>query len=451
VAERARVLVVDDAEEMGRLLKDRLTDAGYTVQALRSAEEAVALFDKNMFDVVLTDVRMGTMDGLELTERLHKIDPRVPVIAMTAFGGTAQAVEAIKRGAFHYLTKPFNLEEVLLYVERALVERRLQEENAWHRRAAADRHGSFAMVGKSPAMAALQELVSRIAKSEAPVLVQGESGSGKELVARAIHAQGPRQREPFIPVNCTALPEALLESELFGHTRGAYTGAATARRGLLVEADGGTLFLDEIGDMPLLLQAKLLRVLEDGEVRPVGADAPRRVDVRVISATHQNLPKAVAAGRFREDLFFRLNVVPIHVPPLRARLEDVPELGQVFLARAKRRNPHSPVCNLSPELLSRMMRHAWPGNVRELENLIERLVIVGQEELATPAALAFEVDNPQTRGPAFVQDGVVPLRVAQDNYIEWALTQCGGNKTRAAELMEIDVSTIYRRARERPE
>jgi two-component system response regulator HydG len=298
-------------------------------------------------------------------------------------------------------------------------------------------------------MRALYELIERVAPSPSPVLVRGESGTGKELVARAIHFEGPRRDRPFVAVNCTALPEALLESELFGHTRGAFTGAVAARRGLFVEAHGGTLFLDEIGDMTSALQAKLLRAIEDGEVRAVGADTPRNVDVRLIAATHQDLEERVKAGHFRADLFYRLNVVTVRVPPLRERREDVPALVERFLHRARERNPSARVRHFTPELVSALATCPWPGNVRELENVVERLVIVGSKEVADVAELRLHapqaVVSSSPLGKAW--DEVVPLRVLEDEYIAWAVGRCGGNKTRAAELLGIDVSTIYRRER----
>jgi two-component system response regulator HydG len=283
------------------------------------------------------------------------------------------------------------------------------------------------------------------------VLVRGESGSGKELVARALHSEGPRRQRAFVAVNCTALPQALLESELFGHVKGAFTGATTARRGLFVEADGGTLFLDEIGDMAPELQARLLRVLEDGEVRAVGADGSRSVDVRVIAATHQNLEARVKEGRFRADLFYRLNVVSLRIPPLRERQEDVPMLVEHFVAQARARNPRSPVTELAPEVVAELAHMPWPGNVRELENLVERLVLLGSQPTVDLPLLRLHASGSAPDLPthplAAAPEQVVPLRQLESEYIAWVVARCGGNKTRAAELLGIDVSTIHRRER----
>jgi two-component system response regulator HydG len=394
---------------------------------------------------------MEQVDGFDVLAAVRQADPALPVLIMTAFGGVENAVEAMRRGATHYFTKPFRLDEVLLYVQRAIAERRLREENRALRQAVGDRSSYAALIGHSAPMRALYELIERVAHSPAPVLVRGESGSGKELVARALHFEGPRKDGPFVAVNCTAIPNALLESELFGHVKGSFTGATTPRRGLFLEADGGTLFLDEIGDMAPELQAKLLRVLEDGEVRAVGADASRKVDVRVVAATHQELESRVREGRFRQDLFYRLNVVPLHVPPLRERREDIPLLVEHFVAQSRKRNPRARLSGFSPEALAALATAPWPGNVRELENLVERLAVVTVQEtvdlptlqLHAPAVTADA--HPLSRAQA----GLMPLRQLEGEYIAYVVAQCGGNKTKAAEILGIDVSTIHRRERER--
>ncbi|HEY3356555.1 MAG TPA: sigma-54 dependent transcriptional regulator, partial [Polyangia bacterium] len=321
---KARILVVDDHPEMVQLLADQLGAAGYRVELAQSGHDALTRLEKHLPDVVLTDLRMAQVDGFDVLDGARALDPTIPVIIMTAYGAIDSAITAIQRGAYHYLTKPFRVEEMLVFVERALADRQLRDQHRALTRLAVERAGFAAMVGHSAVMRRLYDLIERVAQSSVPVLIRGESGTGKELVARALHFQGPRRERAFVAVNCTALPEALLESELFGHARGAFTGATATRRGLLAEADGGTLFLDEIGDMPAGLQAKLLRVLEDGEVRPVGADVTRKVDVRIIAASHQALEAPERA--FRQDLFYRLNVVPLTVPPLRERAEDIPAL-----------------------------------------------------------------------------------------------------------------------------
>jgi len=445
----ARILVVDDHEDMGQMLKEPLTDAGYRVDLATSGADAIAQLRARLYDVVLCDLRMEDVDGMDVLAAALKLDPELPVLLMTAFGAVESAVEAMKRGAYHYLTKPFRLDEVLLYVSRAVEERRLRVEHRELKRQVATRTGLGSLLGHSAPMRTLYELVERVACSQAPVLVRGESGSGKELVARALHMEGTRRQGPFVAVNCTALPHALLESELFGHLKGAFTGATTARRGLFVEADGGTLFLDEIGDMPPELQAKLLRVLEDGEVRAVGADGSRSVDVRIIAATHQELEARVKEGRFRADLFYRLNVVSLRIPPLRERTEDIPMLAEHFVAQARARNPRSPVIALAPEVVAALVRMPWPGNVRELENLVERLVVLGSQPTVDLALLRLHapVGAPEPHPLAAAHEQVVPLRQLESEYIAWVVARCGGNKTRAAELLGIDVSTIHRRER----
>ena len=444
-----RVLVVDDHLEMARILADQLGDSGYAVAIAQGGEEAIARFRSQPFDAVVCDLRMERVDGLDVLEAVRSIDPGAPVLIMTAFGAIESAVEAIRRGAYHYLTKPFAFPELELYLERALNDRRLRDENRALRRLARERSSFASMIGASRPMQALFELVERVADSSAPVLVHGESGTGKELVARALHFNGPRRDKPFVAVNCTALPEQLLESELFGHLKGAFTGATSARRGLLVEADGGTLFLDEMGDMPASLQVRLLRVIEDGEIRPVGSDGTRRVDVRIVTATHQDLEQRVREKLFRADLYYRLNVVPITVPPLRDRPEDVPPLVDHFLERARKKNPRSRVRQFTPEALAMLARHGWPGNVRELENLIERLAIVSTRETVDVDELVLHrpaVGQPASP-PAGDRERLLPLRQMESEYIAHVVARCGGNKTRAAEILGIDVSTIHRRER----
>ncbi|HEY8209495.1 MAG TPA: sigma-54 dependent transcriptional regulator [Myxococcaceae bacterium] len=447
-----RVLVVDDHVEMARLLGDQLGELGYRVTTATSGGEAVDALRSAPFDVVITDLRMEKTDGFDVLQAALEVDPSLPVLIMTAFGAIDTAIEAIKRGAYHYLTKPFRLEEVRVYVERALQERRVRSEWRSLRQIAGQRSSLASMLGRGAAMQALFQLVERVRHSEAPVLIRGESGTGKELVARALHFEGPRRAGPFVPVNCTALPPTLLESELFGHVRGSFTGASAPRRGLFVEADGGTLFLDEIGDMAPELQSKLLRVLEDGEIRPVGADAPRKVDARIVAATHQDLEAHVREGRFRADLFYRLNVVPIAVPPLRDRLEDLPLLVAHFLEQARQRTPRALLEGFTDDAMRALAVHRWPGNVRELENLVERLVVVSGSARVERAEVEAHLARSLGAAPhplATAGKELVTLRRLEDDYIAWVVAQCGGNKTRAAEILGIDVSTIHRRDRER--
>lgn len=441
------VMIVDDHIEMARLLADKLREDGWRSRVFDNGKAAIESLANAVPDLVITDLRMADVDGLDVLDAVRAIDADVPVIIMTAFGAIDTAIEAMRRGAWHYIVKPARLDELALHANRAFEHRTLRKVNNQLR--VENRTGLHALVGKSKVMRDLYALVERVALSAAPVLLRGESGSGKELVARALHEAGPRRERPFLAINCTALPEALLESELFGHTRGAFTGATAARPGLFVEASGGTLFLDEIGDMAPALQAKLLRVVQQGEVRPVGSDESRAVDVRLIAATHQDLEARVAEGTFRQDLFYRLNVVPITIPPLRDRLEDVPLLIEGFFAAALRRNPHSPVTRLHPDIISALTRYPWPGNVRELENLIERLVVVGTTPeigLAELTALAPSIHGNQERF-SLPRDRLATLRDVEEEYIAWVIERCGGNKTKAAEILGIDPSTLHRRSR----
>jgi two-component system, NtrC family, response regulator HydG len=441
------VVIVDDHVEMARLVADKLREEGWRPRVFDSGKAAIDSLSMAVPDLVITDLRMAEVDGLDVLDAVRAIDSDVPVIIMTAFGAIETAIEAMKRGAWHYIVKPARLDELALHANRAFEHRSLRKVN--HQLRVESRSGMHALVGKSKVMRELYALVERVALSAAPVLIRGESGSGKELVARALHEAGPRKDRPFLAINCTALPESLLESELFGHTRGAFTGAVSARAGLFVEASGGTLFLDEIGDMAPTLQAKLLRVVQQGEVRPVGSDESRAVDVRVIAATHQNLEDRVAEGAFRQDLFYRLNVVPIDVPPLRERLEDIPILVDHFLAGALRRNPHSPVIRLQPAIVTALTRYPWPGNVRELENLIERLIVVGTTAeigLSELAAIAPSIHGNQERF-SMPRDRLATLREVEEEYITWVIERCAGNKTKAAEILGVNPSTLHRRAR----
>lgn len=442
-----RILVVDDHTEMVRLLAEELREAGYDVLEASSGAEALDIAQRDPPDVAVTDLRMTGVDGLDVLAGLHELDRDMPVLIMTAFGSVNTAVEAMHRGAWTYLTKPFRTDELLLQVRKALSHRALSDENRTLRRLVST-EAPDGMIGRSAPMRAVYDMVGRLADADAPVLIRGESGTGKERVARALHLGGVRRDGPFVAVNCASVPAALLESELFGHVKGSFTGATGPRRGLFVQADGGTLFLDEIGDMPSDLQSHLLRVLEDRMVRPVGADTGRKVDVRIVAATHQDLEARVTEGRFRADLFFRLDVIPIRLPPLRERVEDIPELFAAFVAKCK----PTPLERLAPETLALLERHPWPGNVRELENLVRRLSLLVDHATVTP-------DDLRTHAPhLFLQKGPSTpldrarteqptLRQLESEYIAWVIQKCTGNKTRAAEILGIDVSTIHRRMR----
>jgi two-component system response regulator HydG len=438
------VLIVDDNREMAVTLSEHLEEHGYQTAMENGGAAALARAKRESFEAVITDLRMQEVDGMDLLGGLRAHDPTLPVILMTAFGNIDTAVEAIKRGAYHYLTKPFKLEELRVFLEKALQERQLASENRNLRRAVAERYGLGNLVGKSAPMQLLYATIERIAQTDSLVLITGESGTGKELVARAIHFNGARGSKPFVAVNCTAIPAGLLESELFGHVKGSFTGATQARDGVFVEAHTGTLFLDEIGDMSLELQSRLLRTLEDGLVRPVGGSQSIQVDVRIVAATNKDLAQLARERKFREDLYFRLNVIPLHLPPLRSRLEDVPLLAEHFLERYRARVPSSLVRSFSSEAMRVLLNHSWPGNVRELEKTVERLVVLGMHAEVDAEDLLFLADA----GPSPLQiarDELMTLRDLEARYIQWVLQKVGGNKAKAAEILGVDPSTLYRR------
>ncbi len=439
-----RILVVDDDAEMAETVADYLRDKGYRTDTAVGGKAALTAIKRKALDAVITDLKMDDVDGLDVLAAAHAEDATLPVIVMTAYGTIDSAIEAVRRGASHYLTKPFKLQEVALCLERALAERGLRLENSELRRAVEERLGFRNLVGKSPVMQQLYDLLERVSAISSPVLITGESGTGKELVARALHHGSPRARAPFVAVNCAAISETLLESELFGHARGAFTGASEAKKGLFVEAHGGTLFLDEIGEMAVGLQAKLLRVLETSTVRPVGGGAERDVDVRLVAATNQDLARAVQEKRFREDLYYRLHVIPVHLPPLRARREDIPLLVDTLVQRFTEQHPELPPREISSEVLRRLTELPWPGNVRELKNAVERLLVLSRGKRVDVRDLAQTVPEPLPESMAGLAAEVVPLRVLQRRYIEWVLTQTGGSKTKTAKLLGIDASTIYR-------
>jgi two-component system response regulator HydG len=442
---QARMLIVDDDRGMRETLRALFSSDGYACELAPDASAALDIMDRLPLDVVVSDVRMEGMNGLELLDRVKRSHPGLPFIVITAAGAPRQAVEAIKRGAFEYVVKPCDGDDLRRIVSAALEERRLLSvDSPRPSQLPAGLAGEHELVGSGPVMRTLQVAIDCVAGSSAPVLITGETGVGKELVARAIHARSLRSHRPFLAINTSAIPEALLEAELFGHARGAFTGAVQARRGLLTEADGGTLLLDEIGDMPAVLQAKVLRVLQFGDVRPVGSDRTQRVDVRVIAATHRDLSALVKEGRFREDLYYRLSVLPVSVPPLRDRRDDIPELAAHFLAGACQRAPRSPVRAIGQDALRMLIESVWPGNVRELASAIERAVVFGTSEVLDEKAFSPVENGAPARSWPFPSNAPWTLRQLSRAYTAWVLTETGGNKERAAEILGIDLSTLYR-------
>jgi two-component system response regulator HydG len=449
---RSRVLVVDDDAEMRAALSIFFVAEGHECEVANDATTALDMVGRLELDAVICDVKMEGMSGLELLDRVKRSHPALPFVVITGRGCVPDAVDAMKRGAFQYVTKPCNLEELRSIVADALGERRRHREAEGEAPSSRPRllppAPDVELIGNGAAMRALRTNIDFVAASSAPVVVLGETGVGKELVARAIHARGARRRRPFLAINTSAIPPELLESEIFGHVRGGFTGAIQSRKGLLAEADGGTVLLDEIGDMPIGLQAKLLRVMQFGDVRPVGGDRARQVDVRVIAATHRDLPSLVRQGLFREDLYFRLNVLRLFVPPLRERREDIPDLAVHLLAQARLRAPHSPVRSIGPEVLRAMTEASWPGNVRELSSVIERAVVFGTDEaMASPSLEApLRAAVPESPPPPWSSGTKTPstLRSISRAYTQWVLLQTGGDKERAAEILGIDLSTLYR-------
>ncbi|RKY63040.1 MAG: sigma-54-dependent Fis family transcriptional regulator [Candidatus Latescibacterota bacterium] len=460
-----RVLLVEDDRVARVPLRDDIAEAGYDVDEAGSAEEALELLGKKGYDVVVTDLRMPGMDGIELLERIKAESPDTEVIVITAYGTVRTAVRAMKLGAYEYLTKPFDNEELLLLLERIRRMREVMEENVRLRRRLEERYRLEDMVGKGHKMQEVFRLIRTVASSDSTVLLQGETGTGKELAAHAIHELSPRRDGPFVKVSCAALSRELLESELFGHVRGAFTSAIKDKPGKFELADGGTIFLDEVDDIPLELQVKLLRVLQEREFERVGGTMTIRVDVRVIAATKVDLLERVRRGLFREDLYYRLNVVPIRLPPLRERKEDVPLLMEHFLRKLGAEGR----IEMTPEAMKLLMDYDWPGNVRELENLVERLVVVGAGPKVGPEDLPPEIRSPapRERGPSLEEVlrrqeelermirmlGSSEPRLGDASFeeiveakerelITEALRRTGGNKTKAAELLGMKLSTF---------
>jgi two-component system response regulator AtoC len=441
----ARLLVVDDDAESCAVVAEAMRTEGHEVSTAQGGQAALRLAETRVFDVVISDIRMPDLNGLDLMRDLRQIHPDISVILMTAFGTVEAALEAIKAGAYDYVSKPLHIEELLLTVRRALERRRLVRDVEASREVLRDRYRLTNIVGVTPGMIEVFKLIARVAPTRSPVLLTGESGTGKEVVARALHFNGPRSAAPFVTVNCAGLAEGLLESELFGHVRGAYTGALTSRRGLFEDGDGGTVFLDEIGDINLNTQAKLLRVLGEHEIKPVGGNQSVRVDVRVIAATNKDLRGEIQAGRFREDLFYRLNVVGIHLPPLRERPEDIPVLAHHFLRKYAEANGKA-INGFAAETLGYLGAYSWPGNVRELENAVERAVAVGTGPVVLPEDLpAHLAAHPPKSAQGPVADAaLLSLDEMTQRHIARVLAATGGNKKRAAEILGVDRRTLYR-------
>src|SRR5215213_1880439 len=456
MAKKGSILVCDDEEIMRDVLDTILSTAGYKVDLARTGEEALEVYSQKSFDVVLMDVSMPGMGGLTALEELMKLDPEAVVLMITAFATFDTAISAWEKGATGVIRKPFQNEQILAFVAKGIKKRRKEEERQTLRQVMTRSVKRDAIVGRSEKMEDIFRLVDRVAPARSTVLITGESGTGKELVAKAIHEASPRADQPFVPVNCSNIPSELLESELFGHTRGAFTGAVAQKKGLFEVADGGSIFLDEIGDLRPETQVRLLRVIQEREFTPLGETSPVKVDVRIIAATNIDLKEAVRNGTFREDLYYRLSVVPIELPPLRDRKEDVLPLVQFFIRKYNEENFREISENLSPEVLSLLENYYYPGNVRELENIIERAVVIAPTDELTVECLRPEVRNPEmaremmrdsegfsesidiSRGVNFYDE----VRKFEIDLIRRALEQTGGHQSRAARLLGLNATTL---------
>jgi DNA-binding NtrC family response regulator len=447
----AKILVVDDDAVARDLLVEALKKEGYEVEAFSNGEGAIERGRQGRVDLVLTDIKMGTVDGLTVLREFKRFSPDTAIVLLTSFGSLEGAIEAIKQGAYDYLAKPFKKEEIKLVVQRSLNHCLLVRENARYRDELKGREDWSPLVGSSPAMLEVYKLVARVSEGRSTVLLQGESGTGKELVARAVHANSPRRDKPFIPVNCGALPDTLLESEMFGYEKGAFTGAVGTKAGLFEAANGGTLFLDEIGDLGPSLQVKLLRVMQDHEVRRVGGTGSLKVDVRIIAATNRDLEQFVKEGKFRDDLYYRLNVVRITLPTLAERKEDIPMLAHHFLQKCAAGSAR-PVRGFLPDTMALLTQYRWPGNVRELENAIERAVSLSHGPLLTPDDLPVALQQPGSRtgdkAEAMDQseEATLTLEEVEKRHLSRVLKETKGNKVKAAKILGIDRRTLYRMA-----
>jgi len=444
-----KVLVVDDDQDTRELLREVLSEEGYGVNTSGSGEDALEIGKQEFFDVIISDMRLGpNLNGLDVLRAYKSIQPESEVILITAFGSMETAIEAVKAGAFDYISKPFKIDEVVLQVQRAVNSRKLVRENRNLKRQLVSQAQLSSLVGNSPKMLEIYKKIAMVADTRSTVLICGASGTGKELVAKAIHYNGPRAERCFYAVNCGALTETLLETQLFGHVRGAFTGASESKRGIFEEASGGTVFLDEVSEMSPALQVKVLRTLEDQEVRRIGSNEVIKVDVRILAASNRNLAEWVEEGKFRQDLYYRLRVIEIDLPPLRERLEDIPLLVEHFLKKVGGEREHA--LSISPQALSMLMwsAYSWPGNVRELENTIQSAVALNRTGVIVPEDLPDKVRT-ETREIKRLEDfyaELPPLEEMEKRYLAHVLKVTGGNKVKTSEILGIDRRTLYRKA-----
>ncbi|MGO9059785.1 MAG: sigma-54-dependent transcriptional regulator [Candidatus Binataceae bacterium] len=442
-----RILVADDEASIRDGLVDVLTDEGYDATGVADGAEAIAAITQSSYDVVVTDLRMPGVDGLEVLRRVRELSPQALVLLITAYASVETAVEALRNGAHDYILKPLIVEDVLSKIHRLFEYRRLAWETQMLRREIDSRYELDQMVIRSPAMKEILALLQKVGPTNSTVLITGESGVGKEVVARALHAFSARRDKLFLPVNCGAIPDNLLESELFGHSKGAFTGAVSAHEGLFQRARSGTIFLDEIGDLPAGVQVKLLRAIEEREILALGTNTPVRTDVRIIAATNRNLQQAVHEGSFREDLFYRLNVVGIEIPPLRQQREAIPALVEFLIRRhnADLKKSYKGVDNVTMRIL---IAHSWPGNIRELDNIIERAMILGNGEWITPADLPRAIQHDSESFPSVADNLKEAIRAYEKIHIENVLSRVNGDKRKAAEILGLGLSSLYRKIEE---
>ncbi|SDL22672.1 two-component system, NtrC family, response regulator HydG [Maridesulfovibrio ferrireducens] len=442
---KATILIVDDEKGHLAMLETVLGGWGYSTSSVTDGAEAITAVKDQPYDAVLMDVRMATVSGIEALEEIKAFNPAIPVLIMTAYSSVEIAVEAMKLGAYDYLTKPLNFDELKIILERALDHRRLSDENRSLKEAVSPEQTLGGIIGSSPAMAEVTEMVKVVAPTEATVLITGESGTGKELVARAIHFNSNRKHKQLVTINCAALSETLLESELFGHEKGAFTGADKRRDGRFMQANKGTIFLDEIGEIPLPMQAKLLRAVQEREVQRLGSDTPLPVDVRIVAATNRDLKKEVEKGNFREDLYYRLHVMALKMPALRDRQDDVPLLANFFLKQFADKN-RKKIIGFTPVAMDMLIRHSWPGNVRELENTVERAVILSMGEYVTekelPPSVVESYELNESTGANTLQLGGQPLEAIQKQAILATLEKTCWNKSEASKILNITRTTL---------
>ncbi len=446
---KPKILVVDDAPSHRRMIEAVLDAEGYDIKQADNGQAAIAAVEDRFYDLVIMDIRMPKVGGIEALKKIKEISPGIPIILMTAYASVGTAVEALKSNAYDYLTKPLDIEELKILVAKALRFRQLEQENVYLKERLNDRFDFSKILGRSPAMNSLFETMALVAPSEATLLIEGESGTGKELIANAIHQNSPRSERPLIKVNCAALPETLLESELFGHEKGAFTGAIARRQGRFQLAHKSSIFLDEIGEMAPTTQAKILRVLQEREFEPVGSTQTIKVDTRIIAATNKNLKDEIDQGHFREDLYYRINVVVLRVPSLGERREDIPLLADFFLKQYAKKNRRS-IHGFTPRAVDLLMRHDWPGNVRELENVVERAVIMSRGDMITPLEFPEIIKELDIDGQASRVD-LTPgrsLKEIEKDMILRTLDETGGNRTHAAKLLGISRRTLQLKLKE---